>query len=80
MEWGGRGVKEKNGDAPSVKETNGVAPFVKDGVTPSVTILVQNKRMRSIRAISERFANTAYVFFLGKRVAYLVVANYLRNT
>ncbi|GJV46548.1 putative RNA-directed DNA polymerase [Tanacetum coccineum] len=46
MEWGGRGVKEKNGDAPSVKETNGVAPFVKDGVTPSVTILVQNKRMR----------------------------------
>ncbi|GKA30169.1 retrotransposon protein, putative, ty1-copia subclass [Tanacetum coccineum] len=33
----------------------------------------------SIRAISERFANTAYGFFLGKRVAYPVVANYLRN-
>nr|GEY65710.1 hypothetical protein [Tanacetum cinerariifolium] len=30
----------------------------------------------SIRAISERFANTAYGFFLGKKVAYPVVANY----
>nr|GEV84093.1 hypothetical protein [Tanacetum cinerariifolium] len=36
--------------------------------------------VESIRAISERFANTAYGFFLGKRVAYLVVANYARNT
>ncbi|GKF00021.1 putative reverse transcriptase domain-containing protein [Tanacetum coccineum] len=34
----------------------------------------------SIKAISERFANTAYGFFLGKRVAYPVVANYVRNT
>ncbi|GJS94448.1 probable leucine-rich repeat receptor-like protein kinase [Tanacetum coccineum] len=33
-----------------------------------------------IRAISERFVNTAYGFFLGKRVAYLVVTNYVRNT
>nr|GEV15930.1 retrotransposon protein, putative, Ty1-copia subclass [Tanacetum cinerariifolium] len=30
----------------------------------------------SIRAISERFANTTYGFFLGKKVAYPVVANY----
>nr|GEV80474.1 reverse transcriptase domain-containing protein [Tanacetum cinerariifolium] len=30
----------------------------------------------SIRAISERFANTTYGFFMGKRVAYHVVANY----
>ncbi|GJY27370.1 hypothetical protein Tco_0402096 [Tanacetum coccineum] len=36
--------------------------------------------LRSIRAISDRFANTAYGFFLGKRVAYPVVANYVRNT
>ncbi|GJY89750.1 putative reverse transcriptase domain-containing protein [Tanacetum coccineum] len=36
--------------------------------------------MESIRAISERFVNTAYGFFLGKRVAYPVVANYVRNT
>ncbi|GJS97098.1 hypothetical protein Tco_0804066, partial [Tanacetum coccineum] len=35
--------------------------------------------VKSIRAISERFANTAYGFFLGKRVAYPVVANYVRN-
>ncbi|GJY46047.1 zinc finger, CCHC-type containing protein [Tanacetum coccineum] len=34
----------------------------------------------SIRAINERFANTAYGFFLGKKVAYPVVANYVRNT
>ncbi|GJX42723.1 hypothetical protein Tco_0257713 [Tanacetum coccineum] len=33
-----------------------------------------------IQAISDRFANTAYGFFLGKRVAYRVVANYVRNT
>ncbi|GJS58734.1 retrotransposon protein, putative, unclassified [Tanacetum coccineum] len=40
-----------------------------------VVVLVE-----SIRAISERFANTAYGFFLGNRVAYPVVANYVRNT
>ncbi|GKC57359.1 hypothetical protein Tco_1084957 [Tanacetum coccineum] len=34
----------------------------------------------SIRAIDERFANTAYGFFLGKHVAYPVVVNYVRNT
>ncbi|GJS76916.1 zinc finger, CCHC-type containing protein [Tanacetum coccineum] len=33
-----------------------------------------------IRVISERFVNTTYGFFLGKRVAYHVVANYVRNT
>ncbi|GKD33087.1 putative reverse transcriptase domain-containing protein [Tanacetum coccineum] len=33
----------------------------------------------SIRAISERFANMAYGFFLGKRVTYPIVANYVRN-
>ncbi|GJX54994.1 hypothetical protein Tco_0284891 [Tanacetum coccineum] len=32
--------------------------------------------MESIQPISKRFANTTYGFFLGKRVAYLVVANY----
>ncbi|GKD96969.1 kinase-like domain, phloem protein 2-like protein [Tanacetum coccineum] len=34
----------------------------------------------SIHAISERFANTAYGFFLGKKVAYPVVGNYVSNT
>nr|GEV91048.1 hypothetical protein [Tanacetum cinerariifolium] len=34
----------------------------------------------SIHAISERFANTAYDFFLEKKVAYPVVANYVINT
>ncbi|GKE26904.1 hypothetical protein Tco_1442288 [Tanacetum coccineum] len=34
----------------------------------------------NVTAISERFVNTAYGYFLGKRVAYPVVANYVRNT
>nr|GEW97426.1 integrase, catalytic region, zinc finger, CCHC-type, peptidase aspartic, catalytic [Tanacetum cinerariifolium] len=33
----------------------------------------------SIRAISERFVNSAYGFFLGKQVAYPVVANYFSS-
>ncbi|GJX91578.1 hypothetical protein Tco_0344904 [Tanacetum coccineum] len=36
--------------------------------------------MESIHTISERFSNTTYGFFLGKRVAYPIVANYVRNT
>ncbi|GKD42086.1 hypothetical protein Tco_1266731, partial [Tanacetum coccineum] len=36
--------------------------------------------LESIRAISERFANTVYDFFLGKWVAYPIVDNYVRNT
>ncbi|GKC83605.1 hypothetical protein Tco_1139322, partial [Tanacetum coccineum] len=35
--------------------------------------------LESVRAISERFANTFYGFFLGKRVVYPVVANYAKN-
>ncbi|GKA08217.1 hypothetical protein Tco_0687548 [Tanacetum coccineum] len=34
--------------------------------------------VKSIQAISERFVNTTYGFFLGKRVAYPVVANYVK--
>nr|GFA72950.1 RNA-directed DNA polymerase, eukaryota [Tanacetum cinerariifolium] len=36
--------------------------------------------VESIRAINEMFTNTAYGFFLGKRVAYPIVATYVRNT
>ncbi|GJV87049.1 hypothetical protein Tco_1530987 [Tanacetum coccineum] len=32
--------------------------------------------LESIRVVSERYANSAYGFFLGKRVVYPVVANY----
>ncbi|GKE40824.1 hypothetical protein Tco_1464229, partial [Tanacetum coccineum] len=35
--------------------------------------------LESNRAISEWFANTVYGFFLEKRVAYPIVANYVRN-
>ncbi|GKB96711.1 hypothetical protein Tco_0982848, partial [Tanacetum coccineum] len=36
--------------------------------------------LESIRAIIKQFLNTTYGLFLGKRVAYPVVANYVRNT
>nr|GEX94134.1 hypothetical protein [Tanacetum cinerariifolium] len=36
--------------------------------------------VKSIKAVSERCANTAYGFFLGKRVAYPVFANYDRSS
>ncbi|GKC20103.1 hypothetical protein Tco_1022253, partial [Tanacetum coccineum] len=48
------------------------------GQTPNS--LTVNPKLESIRAISAWFANTVYGFFLGKRVAYPVVANYVRNT
>nr|GEX97899.1 hypothetical protein [Tanacetum cinerariifolium] len=36
--------------------------------------------VESIRAVSDRFENSAYGFFLGQRVTYPVVANYVKNT
>ncbi|GKA85903.1 hypothetical protein Tco_0807557 [Tanacetum coccineum] len=140
---GRRGVKEKNGVAPSAKEKN---EAVKDGVAPSITVASGNNigtqevnsvkashdnlhgenvgetpinftanpnkgtsyanlffgesirksvnfrtlitpvgngidvdvLVESIRAISERFVNTTYGFFLGKRVAYPGRSNYAR--
>ncbi|GJR50144.1 hypothetical protein Tco_1400665 [Tanacetum coccineum] len=48
--------------------------------TPEGNGIVVVVSKESIRAISERFAYTAYGFFLGKRVAYPVVANYVWNT
>ncbi|GKA87942.1 retrotransposon protein, putative, ty1-copia subclass [Tanacetum coccineum] len=49
--------------------------FTLGGNGVDVVVLVE-----SIRAINEWFANTAYGFFLRKRVAYSVVANFVRNT
>nr|GEZ74102.1 hypothetical protein [Tanacetum cinerariifolium]GFA35458.1 hypothetical protein [Tanacetum cinerariifolium] len=48
--------------------------------TPEGNGIVVVVSVDSIRAISERFANTIYGFFLRKKVAYPVVANYVRNT
>ncbi|GJU43456.1 hypothetical protein Tco_1200722 [Tanacetum coccineum] len=36
--------------------------------------------IRLVRGVMVQFANTTYSLFLGKRVAYRVVANYVRNT
>ncbi|GKB23467.1 putative reverse transcriptase domain-containing protein [Tanacetum coccineum] len=60
---------------PSGKKLNIRTLFTPGGNGIDVVVLVE-----SIRAISGRFANTAYGFFLGKRVAYPVVANSVRNT
>nr|GEX51096.1 hypothetical protein [Tanacetum cinerariifolium]GEX51935.1 hypothetical protein [Tanacetum cinerariifolium] len=57
-----------------------------DGVTPSKSTANPNKGnednvvvlVEYVRVISERFANTIYCFFLGKRVAYTIVANYVK--
>ncbi|GJZ68264.1 hypothetical protein Tco_0631504 [Tanacetum coccineum] len=58
---------------PSRKALNFHILFTPGGNGVDVVVPVE-----SIRAISERFANTAYGFFLGKRVAYPVVANYVK--
>nr|GFA42683.1 hypothetical protein [Tanacetum cinerariifolium]GFA46417.1 hypothetical protein [Tanacetum cinerariifolium] len=60
---------------PSGKKVKVRTLFTPEGNGIDVVVSVN-----SIRAISARFANTAYGFFLGKNVAYLVVANYVRNT
>ncbi|GJZ58246.1 hypothetical protein Tco_0613740 [Tanacetum coccineum] len=61
--------------APSRKALNFHTLFTPRGNRVDVVVPVE-----SIRAISDEFANTAYGFFLGKRVAYLVVANYVKDT
>nr|GEU38025.1 hypothetical protein [Tanacetum cinerariifolium] len=60
---------------PSGKKLNIRTLFTLGGNGIDVVIPVE-----SIRAISDRFANIAYGFFLGKRVAYPVVANYGRSS
>nr|GEW91422.1 hypothetical protein [Tanacetum cinerariifolium] len=60
---------------PSVKKVNVCTLLILRGNGIDVVVLVD-----SIRAISDRFANTTYGFFLGKKVAYHIVANYVRNT
>ncbi|GJX32673.1 hypothetical protein Tco_0242528 [Tanacetum coccineum] len=56
---------------PSGKKLNFHTLFTPEGNVIDMVVPVE-----SIRTISERFANTVYGFFLGKRVAYPVVANY----
>ncbi|GJT08900.1 retrovirus-related pol polyprotein from transposon TNT 1-94 [Tanacetum coccineum] len=60
---------------PSGKKVNVGTLFTPEGNGIDVVVPVD-----SICAISKRFANTTYGFFLGKKVSYHVVANYVRNT
>ncbi|GKD55197.1 hypothetical protein Tco_1288584 [Tanacetum coccineum] len=59
---------------PSRKALNFRTLFTPAGNRVNVVVSVE-----SISAISERFSNTAYGFFLGKRVAYPVFANYFSS-
>ncbi|GJX55141.1 beta-caryophyllene synthase [Tanacetum coccineum] len=76
--------KEKQG---SLEDTTGLGSspplptqvITSAGNAPSKSSYA-NVAVESIRAVSDRFANTVYGFFLRKRVAYPVVANYVRNT
>nr|GEY83197.1 hypothetical protein [Tanacetum cinerariifolium] len=58
---------------PSGKKVNVCTLFTLGGNEIDVVVPVD-----SIHAISKRFDNTAYGFFLGKKVAYPVVANYVK--
>ncbi|GJT83870.1 hypothetical protein Tco_1058212, partial [Tanacetum coccineum] len=60
---------------PSGKKLNIRTLFTPGGNGIDVVVSVE-----SIRTISDRFANTAYGFFLGSQEAYHVVANYVKNT
>ncbi|GJS17069.1 retrotransposon protein, putative, ty1-copia subclass [Tanacetum coccineum] len=60
---------------PSGKKLSIHTLFIPRGNGIDVVVPVE-----SILATSDRFANTAYGFFLGKRLAYPIVANYVMNT
>nr|GEW96652.1 RNA-directed DNA polymerase, eukaryota [Tanacetum cinerariifolium] len=95
-EWVEKGVKERIEIISTVSETHGIhSPAsaneenmndvgTKVGPTSASNTLGNGVDVllpvKSIRAISEWFANMAHGFFLGKRVAYPVVANYVKNT
>nr|GEX21163.1 ribonuclease H-like domain-containing protein [Tanacetum cinerariifolium] len=51
-----------------------------DGFSCQLNSECISSRRKSITLLSERYVNSAYGFFLGKRVAYPVVANYAGNT
>ncbi|GJV61846.1 putative ribonuclease H-like domain-containing protein [Tanacetum coccineum] len=60
---------------PSKKAMNFCTLFTPRGNEIDMVVLEE-----SLRAISVRFANMVYGFFLGNRVAYPAIANYVRNT
>nr|GEW42159.1 hypothetical protein [Tanacetum cinerariifolium] len=68
-------VKSRSGDHMVNKNVGQTPSNITDNLN-KVDVVVP---MESIRAISEQFATTAYGFFLGKRVAYPVIANYFRS-
>ncbi|GJV73078.1 hypothetical protein Tco_1493073 [Tanacetum coccineum] len=72
--------KEKLSSLEDTTVLGSFPPLSTPGTTTSGNAPSKSLYANSIRAINERFTNTTYGFFLGKKVAYLVVANYVRNT
>ncbi|GKD69331.1 cytokinin dehydrogenase 3-like protein [Tanacetum coccineum] len=66
--------------ATATGKPNGKKVNVRTLFTPGGNRIDVVVPMDSIRAISAQFANITDGFFLGKKVAYPVVANYVRNT
>ncbi|GKC07070.1 retrovirus-related pol polyprotein from transposon TNT 1-94, partial [Tanacetum coccineum] len=62
--------------ATATGKTSGKKVNVRTLYTPKGNVIDVVILVDSICAVSERFANTAYGFFLGKKVAYPVIANY----
>ncbi|GKA58749.1 hypothetical protein Tco_0758062 [Tanacetum coccineum] len=73
-EYGWQTMLSNEGCGPSKKAMNFRTLFTPGGNGVDVVVPVE-----STIAISERFANTEYGFFLGKRVSYPVVANYFSS-
>ncbi|GKC60645.1 hypothetical protein Tco_1088243 [Tanacetum coccineum] len=67
-------AKEKQSSLVNTAGLGSYPPLPTQGTTTA-----GNTPMESIRDISEQFVNTAYGFFLEKRVAYPVVANYFSS-
>nr|GEW71644.1 hypothetical protein [Tanacetum cinerariifolium] len=90
----GIGVSTKSDDTMNEDTLVGVASVVKEGVTPSMVYLMMEKdKLSSLddNTVLKPFLPLstpvitdgnapAYGFFLGKKVAYPIVANYVRNT
>ncbi|GJX59126.1 hypothetical protein Tco_0290516 [Tanacetum coccineum] len=84
----GRGVKENDLNRDMKNTSSGMQNSLDDTavlesfppLSMPITTTARIAPGKSSRAICERFANTAYGFFLGKKMVYPFVANYVRNT
>ncbi|GJS75844.1 hypothetical protein Tco_0725725 [Tanacetum coccineum] len=60
------------------KESEGLTSLT--GIASSPSVSFETLVKESLCVVNERLNNTVYRIFLGKRVAYLVIENYVKNT